>query len=227
MYPHYERDVSKAYIGIARYILEHSSNLLLLAHREGEDFQSIPSLPSWVPDWNVKGTFGLGITGYERFSTATGTEAYVKPEISEQNILTLRAAKLDTVVQVGETKEEVGRGMPFVQWLDILNHTEQLYHTGESRQEVLWRSLITNTDKDGKIPVPDMKKEFSSWIRRHLAPFTELFDLSTVLSNDYDAVLPRLRAAAPGSSQLEQSATGEDVRIKDEQIEDARKFDSL
>ncbi|KAL6411667.1 hypothetical protein AUP68_05384 [Ilyonectria robusta] len=149
LYPHYERDVSKAYIGIARYILEHSSDLLLLAPREGEEFQSIPSLHSWVPDWNVKGTFGLGITGYGRFSAAAGTEAYVKPEVSEQNVLTLRAAKLDTVVQVGETKEEVGRGMPFVQWLDILKRTQQVYHTGENRQEVLWRSLITNTDKDG------------------------------------------------------------------------------
>ncbi|KAH8714734.1 hypothetical protein BGZ61DRAFT_476781 [Ilyonectria robusta] len=222
-----ERDVSKAYIGIARYILEHSSDLLLLAHREGEDFESIPSLPSWVPDWNVKGTFGLGITGYERFSAAAGTEAYVMPEISEQNVLTLRAAKLDTVVQVGETKEEVGRGMPFVQWLDILKRTQQVYHTGENRQEVLWRSLITNTDKDGKIPVPDLKKEFSSWIRRHLAPFTELSDLSTVLSNDYDAVLPKLSATAPGSSQLKNSVSGEDMHINDEQIEDARKFDSL
>lgn len=227
LYPHYERDVSKAYIGIARYILEHSSDLLLLAHHEGEDFQTIPSLPSWVPDWNVKGTFGLGITGYERFSAAAGTEAYVKPEISEQNVLTLRAAKLDTVVQVGETKEEVDRGMPFVQWLDILRQTEQLYHTGEKRQEVLWRSLITNTDKDGKFPAPDLKKEFSSWIRRHLAPFAELSDLSTVLSSDYDAVLPKLCATAQGSDQIKGSATGEDVRIKDEQIEDARKFDSL
>lgn len=227
LYPHYERDVSKAYIGIARYILEHSSDLLLLAHREGEEFQSIPSLHSWVPDWNVKGTFGLGITGYGRFSAAAGTEAYVKPEVSEQNVLTLRAAKLDTVVQVGETKEEVGRGMPFVQWLDILKRTQQVYHTGENRQEVLWRSLITNTDKDGKIPVPDLKKEFSSWIRRHLAPFTELSDLSTVLSNDYDAVLPKLSATAPGSSQLKNSVSGEDMHINDEQIEDARKFDSL
>ncbi|KAL6691197.1 heterokaryon incompatibility domain-containing protein [Trichoderma pleuroticola] len=165
LYPRYERDVPRAYIGIAKYILENTSNLLLLAHVEGEDFQSIPSLPSCVPDWSVKGTLGLGITGYERFDAAAGTEAYVKPQISDENILTLRAAKLDTVTKTGETKEEVDRGMPFVQWLDILNETEELYHTKEERQDVLWRCLITNTDKSGKFPAPDLREEFWSWIR--------------------------------------------------------------
>ncbi|KAM6478115.1 heterokaryon incompatibility protein-domain-containing protein [Trichoderma sp. SZMC 28011] len=164
LYPRYEQDVRRAYIGIAKYILENTSDLLLLAHVEGEDFQSIPSLPSWVPDWSVKGTLGLGITGYERFCAAAGTEAYVKPKISN-DLLTLRAAKLDTVSKVGETKEEVDRGMPFVQWLDILNETKELYHTEEQRQDVFWRCLITNTDKNGKFPSSDLREEFSSWIR--------------------------------------------------------------
>ncbi|KAH0531213.1 hypothetical protein TsFJ059_000073 [Trichoderma semiorbis] len=167
LYPRYEQDVRRAYIGIAKYILENTSDLLLLAHVEGEDFQSIPSLPSWVPDWSVKGTLGLGITGYERFDAAAGTEAYTKPKISHENIfLTLRAAKLDTVITVGETKEEVDRGMPFVKWLDILNETEELYpSTKEQRQDVFWRCLITNTDKNGKFPSSDLREEFSSWIR--------------------------------------------------------------
>ncbi|KAJ4865629.1 heterokaryon incompatibility protein (HET) domain-containing protein [Trichoderma breve] len=165
LYPRYEQDMCKAYIGIAKYILENTSDLLLLAHVEGEDFQSIPSLPSWVPDWSVKGTLGLGITGYERFCAAAGTEAYVKPKISN-DLLTLRAAKLDTVSKIGETKEEVDRGTPFVQWLDILNETEELYHnTKEQRQDVFWRCLITNTDKNGKFPSSDLREEFSSWIR--------------------------------------------------------------
>ncbi|KAF3057516.1 hypothetical protein CFAM422_012386 [Trichoderma lentiforme] len=163
LYPRYEQDMCKAYIGIAKYILENTSDLLLLAHVEGEDFQSIPSLPSWVPDWSVKGTLGLGITGYERFDAAAGTEAYVKPKISN-DLLTLRAAKLDTVIKVGETKEEVDRGRPCVQWLDILNDTKELYHTKEQRQDVFWRCLITNTDKNGKFPSSDLREEFSSWI---------------------------------------------------------------
>ncbi|PKK42524.1 hypothetical protein CI102_13592 [Trichoderma harzianum] len=167
LYPRYEQDMCKAYIGIAKYILENTSDLLLLVHVEGEDFQSMPSLPSWVPDWSVKGTLGLGITGYERFDAAAGTEAYAKPKISHENILlTLRAAKLDTVITVGETKEEVDRGMPFVKWLDILNETKELYpSTKEQRQDVLWRCLITNTDKNGKFPSSDLREEFSSWIR--------------------------------------------------------------
>ncbi|QYS92689.1 HET domain-containing protein [Trichoderma simmonsii] len=163
LYPRYEQDVRRAYIGIAKYILENTSDLLLLAHVEGEYFQSIPSLPSWVPDWSVKGTLGLGITGYERFDAAAGTEAYVKPQISN-NHLTLRAAKLDTVIKAGETKEEVDRGMPCVQWLDILN-TKELYHTKERQEDVFWRCLITNTDKNGKFPSSDLREEFSSWIR--------------------------------------------------------------
>ncbi|KAL7780894.1 HET domain-containing protein [Trichoderma afarasin] len=165
LYPRYEQEMCKAYIGIAKYILENTSDLLLLAHVEGEDFQSIPSLPTWVPDWSVKGTLGLGITGYERFCAAAGIEAYVKPKISHENLLlTLRAAKLDTVIKVGETKEEVDRGMPFVRWLDILNETEELYHTKEQRQDVFWRCLITNTDRSGKFPSSDLREEFSNWI---------------------------------------------------------------
>ncbi|KAK4062779.1 uncharacterized protein Triagg1_9649 [Trichoderma aggressivum f. europaeum] len=181
LYPRYERDVRRAYIDIAKYILEHTSDLLLLAHVEGQDFQSIASLPSWVPDWSVKGTLGLGITGYERFDAAAGTEAYVKPNISDENILTFRAAKLDAVTKTGETKAEVDRGMPFVKWLDILNETEELYPTKEQRQDVFWRCLITNTDMSGKFPSSDLRNEFWSWIRgRRAARGPEQLDESVV-----------------------------------------------
>ncbi|KAI1390009.1 heterokaryon incompatibility protein-domain-containing protein [Hypoxylon trugodes] len=62
--PDYEKEVSEVYIDAAKYILENTDDLHILAHAEGEDFKRVTGLPTWVPDWGVKEHVGLRITGW-------------------------------------------------------------------------------------------------------------------------------------------------------------------
>ncbi|KAH7303526.1 heterokaryon incompatibility protein-domain-containing protein [Stachybotrys elegans] len=108
-----------AYISSAIQILEDTDHLLLLAYSEGEDFHNLKGLPSWVPDWSCPKALGLGIVGYRRFQATRQQPRVLKIDESIKS-LTLRGLRLDTVVEVGEAKEE-------------------------PRWEAFWRTLVTDT----------------------------------------------------------------------------------
>jgi hypothetical protein len=71
--PDYGKSVEDVYITTARYILENSKSLFLLTCVEGEEFQTIAGLPSWVPDWSLSKGLGLRVTGYPDFNAARPT----------------------------------------------------------------------------------------------------------------------------------------------------------
>lgn len=142
-----DHSVVDTYISTAIQILEDADDLLLLAHAEGQGFQRQEGLPSWVPDWSFSGGLGLGIIGYERFSAAGDLPRSLK--INEANMsLALRGLQLDQVVQVGESKDEAlisKKPAHFPGWISILSALPMVYHTGQPRTEVFWRTLITDT----------------------------------------------------------------------------------
>jgi hypothetical protein len=168
LYPNYGAESSQAYMDAAVQLLKQGSDLTLLTASEGENFRNFKNLPSWAPDWSYgtrKSLLGLGITGYTRFSSA-GPLLRSVTFSKDERILFVEAAQLDKIVQVGETKEEVDMGKPFHRWLQILNSLESVYHTGESRWEVFWRTLLTNTSMEGQFPAPDrLATGFLEWFR--------------------------------------------------------------
>lgn len=146
--PVYEnRSVVETYVSTATQILEDADDLLLLGHVEGEDFQVIEGLPSWVPDWSCGKGVGLGIVGYKRFAASGKLPRNLT--IDELNLsLILSGLQLDRVVQVGESKDEAltHRNLAyFPGWLSILSALPAVYHTGQPKTEVFWRTLITDT----------------------------------------------------------------------------------
>ena len=70
IFPEYDLSVADVYTNAAKYILNHSTSLLLLTCVEGKEFQAQPGLPSWVPDWTETRFLGLRITGYRHFTAA-------------------------------------------------------------------------------------------------------------------------------------------------------------
>jgi hypothetical protein len=59
------QSVSATYTNAAIAILEEGGGeLLLLSCVEGEKFQLVKGLPSWVPDWSCPGPVGLRRTEY-------------------------------------------------------------------------------------------------------------------------------------------------------------------
>ncbi|KAH7396646.1 heterokaryon incompatibility protein-domain-containing protein, partial [Phaeosphaeria sp. MPI-PUGE-AT-0046c] len=128
IFPDYQASIAEVYITAATYILEHSGSLLLLTCVEGEEFQSLPDLPSWVPDWSVTKATGLRVTGYMDFCAALDRPKRheISMDARGNRILTIEATKLDTVVETCETKPEMRENL----------HNE----------EALWRTLMTNRE---------------------------------------------------------------------------------
>ncbi|OOF98466.1 hypothetical protein ASPCADRAFT_128614 [Aspergillus carbonarius ITEM 5010] len=135
------QSVTTTYTNVAIQLLEDGEDLYLLSCVEGELFQRIGKLPSWVPDWTCGKSTGLLIIGYKRYSAA-GTITQ-RPYIDASALtVSLKGAKVDDVTLVGETKHEVLDGLPFPRWLEIVASLPKWYRDipeeagGEPRLEI-------------------------------------------------------------------------------------------
>lgn len=202
LYPNYSLhgpEVSRVYVDAAVQLLKQGSDLTVLTVVEGQDFQNFKDLPSWAPDWSygTKTSLGLGITGYQRFNAAPNHER-IATFSKDERILFVEAAQLDKIVEVGETKEEVDMGRPFHGWLRILDSLEPVHHTGENRCEAFWRTLLTNTSKEGRYPAPDdLATGFLEWLRRKVEKHPESFQEEALQPFTADTVIQK--ASRPGS----------------------------
>lgn len=170
LYPDYSLDTADVYRKVAVHILRQEIDLALLHVAEGEDFRhnsKLPGLPSWAPDWSFgvrKTSIGLGITGYARYNAAANLPCSVA--FSEDNAtLFLRAARIDSIFRVGESKDSVESGGDFDRWLDIFESATDRFPTAEARLNAFWRSLTTDTEETGRCPSPDVfQAGFLEWI---------------------------------------------------------------
>jgi hypothetical protein len=150
--PDYRVSVRDVYTTAARYILENSKSLFLLTCVEGEDFQTIPDLPSWVPDWSVKKTLGLRVTGYPDFDAAPNLLKQHQFTIDKngRHVLSIRATRVDDIVEAGETKPELRKDLHRSNFWETLSKLDETYAaTGQTREEAVWRALITNREEGG------------------------------------------------------------------------------
>ncbi|KAI0164377.1 HET-domain-containing protein [Hypoxylon sp. FL1284] len=160
----YKRDVAGIYTDIARYIIESSDDLHILAHAEGDEFRERPGLPTWVPDWSVRKDVGLRITGYKRY-LAAGT--LPRLAIQDGNTLTVRGFELDTITRVGETKEEVNQHRSCPGWFAILEELEQKYPERDYK-DAFWRTLLLDTDPSETVPITQpWDNSFAVWLKMH------------------------------------------------------------
>jgi hypothetical protein len=166
--PDYHRGPHETYALVARLILEHSKNLLLLSMVEDDSIRKATGIPSWAPGWSVD-FHGIGIQAAVFFSAAaTMTQ---KPRVSrstDPSLLLVRGAFLDTVAETGSMKDEM-----FIDWasfkrvFQMLESLDPTYITGQHRMEALWRTLILDIDVENAIhPVShSMEASFQSWIQ--------------------------------------------------------------
>lgn len=175
-----DRSVVNTYVCTAVQILEDADDLLLLAYAEGQNFQRIEGLPSWVPDWSCAKSLGLGLVGYTRFTAAGDLPRSLR--IDESNMsLALHGLQLDRIVQVGESKDEAlihRKPAYFPGWISILSTLPPVYHNGQLKIEVFWRTLITDTA--ARIPHPvqhpaaeEFRLAFCDWLTRIALSWTD------------------------------------------------------
>jgi hypothetical protein len=152
LFPSYMTSVAEVYTTAAEYILEHSESLLLLTYVEGEEFQQVPGLPSWVPDWSVNKTLGLRMTGYHDFNAALDLPKQSRLSRSDDGtrVLTLKATALDEIVNTCQTKKEICDNLHTSDLWAMISILDPMYAAapvpGQSREEAVWRALATNRE---------------------------------------------------------------------------------
>lgn len=154
IFPSYQISVAEVYTTAAEYILEHSSSLLLLTCVEGEEFQKVPGLPSWVPDWSVNKSLGLRVTGYPDFHAALDLpkRSIIFRDDDGTRVLTIKAVALDDIVDFGPTKTQIRNNIRAFDLWGMISQLAPAYvavASGQSREEAVWRALITNREATG------------------------------------------------------------------------------
>jgi hypothetical protein len=171
IFPTYTVSIAEVFINAAKYILEHTDNLLLLTCVEGEEFQVVPGLPTWVPDWSVTKALGLRVTGYGSY-TAAGARAreYRLKTAEGKHLLTLEATELDKIVETGQRKIDLRFLSTAHELWGMISRLDEAYFTGESREEVVWRTLMTNRESISPYPSilypasKDLESSFRNWV---------------------------------------------------------------
>ncbi|KAH6870797.1 heterokaryon incompatibility protein-domain-containing protein [Alternaria rosae] len=223
-----ERSVAETYTLAAIQILEDSDDLLLLSCAEGDRFRNIASAPSWVPDWSCDRALGLGITGYKRFAAA-GNLPRVLSVNEWDRCLTVQGFRLDDVVASGEDKETILNGKPFPGWLRIFEAMPPTYHTGQTRSEVFWRTLITDTaGVPPRYPAPDSyHAAYVSWITSMLSARVEDMLQSTEDPAFMNAITALVATNITGSSSSSNAALGLHGSVSPTAQEDTIGFDEF
>jgi hypothetical protein len=199
IFPSYKVSVTEVYITAAKHILHTTDNLLLLTAVEGPSFQTLPNLPSWVPDWTVTRILGLGVTGYGSFNAAGNcARNFSLKERAGGHILSVQATRVSTIEDAAESKEEIEDfSKPTMLWA-MLAELEETYMTGESREEVLWRVLMTNRSNETnsvEVQYPAAKANlhtsFQAWVEwQYLVASKKSSPSSFPIRTASDSILP-------------------------------------
>ena len=171
--PDYTKSVTQVYIEATQYLLETSRNLSILSTVEDRTFRELKNLPSWVPDYSVSCTSGIG---HRRWKTYSASRA-LKPkwQIKENGtVFSLNAMRVDTISRVGASGPE----MCFAPWrchelLSVVADMDEFYINGQTKVEAFWRTLIGDSQPTGaspstidiRYPAPDsLSRSFGSWL---------------------------------------------------------------
>ena len=126
-----------------------------------------------VPDWSVRKTVGLRGTGYEDYHAALELPKHqILSMDGETHVLSIRATELDNVVEVCETKRELRDSMCSSTLWGLITRLGPSYAPtpalGQSCEETVWRTLITNragSTKPKYPAAPDLLvPSFRAWV---------------------------------------------------------------
>lgn len=151
--PDYQRQVAQVFADFCKTILAQSSTLWLLSSVEDRAADDSP-YPSWVPDFSKDWSLALPACGNGAYYNACRSLPPRLRATTSLSELVLDAYLFDEVNALGESDFDLGRGLiPFIRCAEMLLELPVVYHTGQDRAEVFWRTLIADQAQD-RYPAP-------------------------------------------------------------------------
>jgi hypothetical protein len=132
--------------------IQAENSLEILSYVNDEILREIPGLPSWALDLTMLQNPHKMLAEY--FAQAPGGIEFEAPTFTSLAYLHTRGYHLDDIVNSAIPYHPLDSGH-VVEWLKLTLELSTPYHTGEGLTEVLWRTILTNTnDIKNEYPAP-------------------------------------------------------------------------
>ena len=176
----YTKPAEFAFSEAARYVLRRSHRLGYLTYVHNPVLPAMPGLPSWVPDFSryqhnpllfidrLAGTACFDASN--SYSEASDVRAFS----TEENLLLCRGYKIGCVTKVSEPLArlvkmafcsqmfDLGRQLDYI--AEMVLGCADVYCTGQPRVEVLWRTLVANTEFRSYPASSELASSFRYWL---------------------------------------------------------------
>ncbi|KAE8378567.1 hypothetical protein BDV26DRAFT_304208 [Aspergillus bertholletiae] len=154
--PDYSKSAAQVYADATREVMGNAGDLRMLsAVLDRSLHNNIPDLPSWVPDYSVP-FCNMMCANYQAAGTLPQQTMATQPSGS-WNVLSVSGVKIDTVLQTGNATSGPKQMAMFfdARWFELALLLPHPYHNGQTRTEVLWRTLCADQKRsDGSFPAP-------------------------------------------------------------------------
>lgn len=151
--------VQLVYTDFAYRAIRVDGNLFAFSLINDEAFRGIPGLPSWVPDMSRPVCPNRVINRRNWSPFPTPDHLYTAPTLLGQYSLRVRGIRVDQIADRA-LRFENSCGAQVVAWLKLAASLDVPYHTNEESAEVLWRTLVADSDNE-VCPAPsDAAKSF-------------------------------------------------------------------
>ncbi|KAJ4136499.1 hypothetical protein NW768_004113 [Fusarium equiseti] len=149
--PDYTIDVNDLLTDVARKIIDKTDSLVYLGLVKDPTVRQAPGLPSWVPNFPPVPYNSLSGSGFRSMGTLNASR--YTPHASTERVFNINGKVLNVsafcigkVEKLGEVFLDAIRGQ-HKKNTDVLLSMNQVYsYTGQSSDEVFWRTLIWDTD---------------------------------------------------------------------------------
>lgn len=151
--PNYTKSTGQVFAEATKQIMREAGSLRMLSAVHDQSLRNVTDLPSWVPDYSA---------GYCNMACASFHAAGQLPfhpvfDSAPWNVLTISGAqRIDTVLSTGNTTSGPNQLIRYFDqsWLELALLLPHPYHTGQSRTDALWRTLLVDRSVEGTSPAP-------------------------------------------------------------------------
>lgn len=164
------RPTAEVFASVARFLLSSSGGLSLLSLIEDQSSRNTPGLPSWTPDFSIKGDTGHLLSSVPRFRASRDIPKEPLPRFDDKAMV-FRGKRLGSIAFVPRNDDKFSYfSLQVAMVIPLL--PREYASTGQSGAEALWRTLIcdfTSNWPQSEGADPGLGRGFKQWFTLDLA----------------------------------------------------------
>lgn len=170
--PDYTKSPAEVFTKITQSLIKQGNSLDVIT--QASNVENELNVPSWVIDWSAKPRFHHPNTGKDKFYHASGNSEAVFEFAEDDRVLRVKGKIIDSIDHISKLDDPAAYQYPtnshnaIPVWRESCRvaYSMSQYPTGESVEDVLWRTLIWNFGRDVHYPAPeDLRDAFKEFYK--------------------------------------------------------------